>query len=246
MHRLVTIAACCCAACAAFAPAVAPRVRSAARLSAEREPWEAGRFARTLLAFRPRLFGGRGGGGTAQHSAGVELFSSAADWAAWQSLDDVVMGGVSKSSLAPNPAGPGAVFAGTVKTSNNGGFAGVRTRNIAPALDMRGLSGLALTVRDAAPRRYKIVVRSDTKWDGYGWTGSFDTSGGGKLTTVKVPFESLKPVFRAKTVTADKPLDVSSIVSFQIAHSKFEYDDTLNPMFEAGEFSLAIEGFAPY
>jgi len=65
---------------------------------------------------------------------------------------------------------------------------------------------------------------------------------------IVLPFESFRPVFRAKTVPQDEavPLDSSSIVSLQIMLSKFEYDGELNPSFKAGPFSLPISSIRTY
>ncbi|KAI8474181.1 MAG: complex I intermediate-associated protein 30-domain-containing protein [Monoraphidium minutum] len=148
--------------------------------------------------------------------------------ARWGALDDVVMGGVSESGLALVPGAgeggaPALVFRGTVSTDNNGGFASVRCRNWEPALDLGAYAGLRLRLRGNG-LRYKLIVRTDSGWDGIGYTASFDTADGWQ--TVDVPFSSFVPVFRARTVTGPdaKPLDPSSVYSLQIMLSKFEYD----------------------
>ncbi|XP_042515344.1 uncharacterized protein LOC122089711 [Macadamia integrifolia] len=51
----------------------------------------------------------------------------------WGALDDVVMGGVSRSTFQVDPTGgenggPTGLFKGVVSTANNGGFTSIRTR----------------------------------------------------------------------------------------------------------------------
>ena len=55
------------------------------------------------------------------------LFNAASSVAAWSAVDDRVMGGCSTSHLRYEPIGH-AVFEGTIKPDNNGGFASVRTQ----------------------------------------------------------------------------------------------------------------------
>jgi len=161
--------------------------------------------------------------------------------AIWGALDDVVMGGVSQSGIQFNPEG--ASFAGTVSTANSGGFASVRTRNFEPPIDLSAFTGIALRVKGDG-KRYKFMLRTETRWDGIAHCYSFDTEPNAWMT-VQIPFTSFIPVFRAKTV-ADAPLDPSQISAMQLMLSKFEYDGALNPRFEPGGFQLQIESIQAY
>jgi hypothetical protein len=115
----------------------------------------------------------------------------------WGAIDDVVMGGVSQSNirLADNQA----IFSGIVSTDNNGGFASVRTRNFDSPMDLSDYTGIELKVIGDG-KRYKFITRCEGKWDGIGYCYSFDTIYDFP-TTIRIPFEELIPVFRAKTVT---------------------------------------------
>ncbi|UPR02797.1 NAD(P)-binding domain-containing protein [Chloropicon primus] len=170
------------------------------------------------------------------HEQGEEL--------AWGSLDDVVMGGVSESSM--EASGENVVFKGIVRTENNGGFASMRTRNVDPALDLSGEAGITLRVRGNG-MRFKFLVRTETGFDAVAYASSFDTKDG-EWQEIDLPFKDFIPVFRAKTVTGDeaKPLNTKNIVSMQVMLSKFEYDGALNPSFRAGEFELPIAGLRTY
>ena len=78
----------------------------------------------------------------------------------WGALDDVVMGGVSESSIRFKEAI--AEFSGNVSTANSGGFASVRTRNFEPAIDLSSYDGIALRVKGDG-NRYKFMLRTETR-----------------------------------------------------------------------------------
>lgn len=160
----------------------------------------------------------------------------------WGVLDDVVMGGVSESSirLADNTA----LFTGNVSTANSGGFASVRTRNFDPPKNLAGYNGIEMRVKGDG-KRYKLILRCESKWDGVGYCYSFDTVYNIWIT-VRIPFEDLIPVFRAKTIKDGKPFDSTQLYSVQLMLSKFEYDRALNPKFSPGFFQLQVEYIKAY
>ncbi|MFB2897910.1 CIA30 family protein [Aerosakkonemataceae cyanobacterium BLCC-F50] len=160
----------------------------------------------------------------------------------WGAIDDVVMGGVSASNiqLVDNTA----LFAGNVSTANSGGFASIRTRNFDTPLDLSAYEGVDLRVKGDG-KRYKFFLRTDTKWDGIGYSYSFDTIANTWID-IRIPFADLVPVFRAKTVPDGEKIDASQIRSCQLMLSKFEYDGALNPNFTPGGFALQIETIKAY
>ena len=160
----------------------------------------------------------------------------------WGVVDDVVMGGVSQSNI--RLAGNKAIFSGIVSTDNNGGFASVRTRNFSTPIDLSDYEGIELKVTGDG-KRYKFITRCEGKWDGVGYCYSFDTIYNFP-TTIRIPFQDLIPVFRAKTVSEASQIDASKIYSMQLMLSKFEYDGELNPKFEAGSFALQVEQIGAY
>ena len=123
----------------------------------------------------------------------------------WGALDDVVMGGVSASSfqIRENTA----IFTGNVSTANSGGFASVRTKNFSPAINLSGYQGVKLRVKGDG-QRYKIFLRTESTWDGVGYSYSFDTVANTWLD-IQIPFADLIPVFRAKVVKDCPPIDIS-------------------------------------
>jgi uncharacterized protein YbjT (DUF2867 family) len=160
----------------------------------------------------------------------------------WGALDDVVMGGVSVSNF--QILEKTAVFAGNVSTASSGGFASVRTKNFSPVIDLSGYTGVRLRVKGDG-QRYKIFLRTESIWDGVGYSCSFDTVANTWID-ITIPFANLTPVFRAKSVKDCPPIDPSKICSFQLMLSKFEYDGGLNPKFNTGSFTLEIESIKAY
>ncbi|MEL4894296.1 CIA30 family protein [Crocosphaera sp. Alani8] len=160
----------------------------------------------------------------------------------WGAVDDVVMGGVSESSirLEQNKA----VFSGNVSIANNGGFASVRSKNLNPPVDLSNYEGIELRVQGDG-KRYKFIIRCEGRWDGVGYSYSFDTFYN-TPTTVRIPFSDLIPVFRAKTVPEMGKFDPSCIYSMQLMQTKFEYDGELNPKFSPGLFRLEINSIKAY
>ncbi|XP_048490374.1 protein HIGH CHLOROPHYLL FLUORESCENCE PHENOTYPE 173, chloroplastic isoform X4 [Beta vulgaris subsp. vulgaris] len=167
----------------------------------------------------------------------------------WGALDDVVMGGVSQSTFVIDPkggenGGAAGIFSGNVSTANNGGFTSVRTRNFSVPEDLSGYDGLELRLKGDG-RRYKLIIRTSSDWDTVGYTAGFDTVEG-QWQSIKVPFSSLKPIFRARTVFDAPPFDAHNVVSLQLMFSKFEYDGKLNPTFVEGPFQLPLSTIRAY
>ena len=151
-------------------------------------------------------------------------------------LDDVVMGGVSSSSFE-NRQG---VWKGQVTDENNGGFIGIRST---PSIkyDMGNCKGIQVKVKllsGSKDKRFKLVTRDSTDFNGITWATSLDVKPG-RETTWKVPFDKQKATLFANTVP-NQTFDKSQVAGFQIAFSKFEYEGNLNPKFEVGDIELQV------
>ncbi|KAK6124178.1 hypothetical protein DH2020_042087 [Rehmannia glutinosa] len=195
----------------------------------------------------------------------------------WGALDDVVMGGVSESTFLIDPNGgengrPTGIFRGVVSTANNGGFTSVRTKNFSTPEDLSAYDGLELRVKGDG-RRYKLIIRTSRDWDTVGYTTGFDTVKD-QWQSIRLPFSSLRPIFRARTVSDAPPFNPSEIISLQarihenflfffssshlysaqyidmqllqLMFSKFEYDGKLNPTFAEGPFQLPVSSIRAY
>ncbi|MBE7385919.1 MAG: CIA30 family protein [Leptolyngbya sp. SIO1E4] len=160
----------------------------------------------------------------------------------WGAVDDVVMGGVSASGLSLLPGY--ARFSGTVSTANSGGFASVRTRNFEPPFNLADWQGLRLALRGDG-QRYKVILRNSSNWDSAAYCVSVDTEADQWLS-IDLPFSALKPTFRARTQPTAPPLNPSSVCSFQLMLSKFEYDGEKNLHFRPGTFSLDVRSIGVY
>nr|XP_023874962.1 uncharacterized protein LOC111987473 [Quercus suber]XP_023874963.1 uncharacterized protein LOC111987473 [Quercus suber] len=168
---------------------------------------------------------------------------------AWGALDDVVMGGVSESTFqidrrGSEIGGPTGVFKGVVSTANNGGFTSIRTKNFSVPEDLSAYDGLELRLKGDG-RKYKLIIRTSSDWDTVGYTASFDTVAG-QWQSIRLPFSSLRPIFRARTVSDAPPFDPTNVLSLQLMFSKFEYDGKLNPTFVEGAFELPLSSIRTY
>lgn len=180
-------------------------------------------------------------------TAGDELFDFGdvdAIRRTWGALDDVVMGGVSQSSVRSAANGKALIFEGNVSTDNNGGFASTRTADFDDMVDLSAYDGVQLRVRGDG-KRYKLILRCERRWDGYAHCFSFDTPKD-EWAVISAPFDKFNTVFRGRTVSDGPRFDASKVVAVQLMLSKFEYDGDLNPSFSAGPFSLTVAQIRPF
>jgi len=126
----------------------------------------------------------------------------------WSSVDDRVMGGVSRSFLRPSGNGT-VIFSGVVSRENNGGFASVRSPESDYRLD--GFDGMDLRLLPDG-RRYKINLNTGI--------GSGDVqyqapvSGiAGEWCTLRIPIGNFQPVLRGKPRTGVPSLDLKKLRS---------------------------------
>lgn len=134
----------------------------------------------------------------------------------WPSIDDVVMGGVSQSSMSIVEGV--AVFSGVVSFENNGGFASVRSRP--QARDLSRFRALVLTVRGDG-KRYGFRLRTDDAFDGVSYQAQLGPPSG-EWTDVVIPFSDFVPVFRGRRVADHPPLDPSRVMTMGFMISRQE------------------------
>jgi NADH dehydrogenase [ubiquinone] 1 alpha subcomplex assembly factor 1 len=127
---------------------------------------------------------------------------------AWGPVDDVVMGGRSRSAIEKCP--DGAAFTGLVSLENNGGFASVRTRP--GAWDASGATAFVLRARSDG-KRYKLTVRTDDGFDGVQYQSTFTTPWG-EWHDVRLPVASFAASFRGRRVEGAPPLATGRIRAF--------------------------------
>ncbi|HEX9207374.1 MAG TPA: CIA30 family protein [Steroidobacteraceae bacterium] len=128
-------------------------------------------------------------------------FDEAADFRAWQPVDDVVMGGVSRSSLQAATASV-ARFGGEVSLARGGGFASVRTEP--RAWPTAGATALVLRCHGDG-RTYKFTLRIDDGFDGVQYQARF-TPAPGVWTIVRLRVAAFVATFRGRQVAGSDPL----------------------------------------
>jgi len=122
-------------------------------------------------------------------------FDDPADAALWRPVDDVVMGGVSRSAF--EQAGPGvARFRGNVSLENFGGFASVRTPP--REWDTAGAEAFVLRVRGDG-KTYKFTIRTGDGFDGIQYQQRFTTTAG-TWSDVRLPVREFVATFRGRRV----------------------------------------------
>lgn len=109
----------------------------------------------------------------------------------WRSLNDGVMGGVSDGRMRPG-LGRHAVFEGTVRTENNGGFSSVRA-SFGSGIDLSQFQGFYMDVRPgdeaSAGKEYLLIVKDDEcMTTQVNFKAKFGTGKKGGWERVKVPF----------------------------------------------------------
>jgi hypothetical protein len=152
-------------------------------------------------------------------------FSSATNAAAWQIVNDDVMGGVSRSGLRLTNGV--AVFQGDVSLENNGGFASVRS--LPARHDLAGCDAFVIRVRGDG-RSYKFTARTTRTFDSPIYQAAFKTRKG-EWQEHRLALSQFVPTFRGRVLSGEPPLEADKITSVGFLISDKQ----------AGEFRLEIE-----
>ena len=133
----------------------------------------------------------------ADHSVLLVELDSEGSLAEWWSVDDRVMGGISRSSV--EQAATNTVrFAGTLSLDQGGGFASTR-RSLGRRGDLSAWNGIALRVRGDG-RSYQLRLRTDGEYDGIAYRAPFPTRAG-EWTDVRVAFDAFVPTWRGRRLS---------------------------------------------
>lgn len=153
-------------------------------------------------------------------------FEVATNSPAWEVVNDDVMGGVSTSQFQVLTNGC-ALFSGTVRLENNGGFASVRSTPVRE--NLTGLTAFVLRVRGDG-RRFKFSVRTGAGFDTPLYQSSFMTKPG-EWEEHRLAFSDFAPTFRGRVLTDVPPLNPAKVnsVGFNISDK------------QAGPFRLEID-----
>ncbi len=133
-------------------------------------------------------------------------FSDPAAAQGWVAIDDRVMGGLSRSSLQPHPAGH-AVFAGMVSLDQNGGFASVRSSP--GARGKPGATACLIELRGQG-KQFKLSLLTDDGVDSHQYQASFmpDTPA---WQTLRLPLAAFRASVRGRDVPGAAALDPARI-----------------------------------
>lgn len=156
-------------------------------------------------------------------------FDDPADAALWRPVDDVVMGGVSRSTFEQAEAGV-ARFRGNVSLENSGGFASVRTppREWGTA----GAEAFVLRVRGDG-KTYKFTLRTGDDFDGIQHQQRFTTTAGA-WSDVRLPVSDFVATFRGRKVPFAPSLDPAKVRAIGLMISDRQ----------AGPFELLVDRIA--
>jgi monofunctional biosynthetic peptidoglycan transglycosylase len=124
----------------------------------------------------------------------------------WYTVNDVVMGGISKSDMILNSDGT-ATFKGHVSLENNGGFASVRSH--IKSMDHNNFQGVTLRVKGDG-NWYNVRFRTNRNFDGYAYQAKIKTVEN-TWQEFKLPFEDFQPTFRGYTLQNKPPLQYKDI-----------------------------------
>jgi NADH dehydrogenase [ubiquinone] 1 alpha subcomplex assembly factor 1 len=157
-------------------------------------------------------------------------FPDPASVAAWNNVDDSVMGGVSASTSEWQDGA--LVFSGLLSTANNGGFASI-FGPVDRSIGVRAAGATALGIDAVADgRTYLLQLRAGASGNDR-WISRFTpvTVGDRTLGTVVVPIAGFEAVDRfLRPINAPQPLDPTTIMQMGI----YVLDG------QVGEFRLAL------
>lgn len=135
-------------------------------------------------------------------------FSNPADVLLWQPVDDIVMGGRSRSGMQIVEPGV-ARFSGVVSLENNGGFASVRSRP--QRVDLSDCQRVLIAVRGDG-KHYKFRLRDTPGFDGVLYEQPFVA--GTDWQVVAFALDQFRATRRGRAVPEAPPLNPAQIHSF--------------------------------
>lgn len=133
-------------------------------------------------------------------------FSSQETAGKWRVVNDVVMGGVSKSNMSLIEDGF-ANFAGTLSPDNNGGFASVRA--YIEENNLNDFDGVIIKAKGDG-NLYNLRFRTDNNYDGVSYQAKFRANKE-EWFEFKIPFKDFKPTFRGRFVPNKPELESKNI-----------------------------------
>lgn len=118
-------------------------------------------------------------------------FSQSSKLNNWRIMNDVVMGGVSKSDLVINQQGH-VKFSGEISLDFNGGFASFRSYN--QTFDVKGFSKILVHLK-GDKKKYQIRIKENNS-DYFSYVNTFESSG--KWETIELSLVDFMPSYRGR------------------------------------------------
>ena len=134
-------------------------------------------------------------------------FHTRTNAAAWQVVNDDVMGGMSTCSFTVTNGV--AIFRGEISLANNGGFASVRS--LPTRQDLVNCDAFVIRVRGDG-HRYKFTARTDPSFDSAIYQIVFPTKKG-EWEEHRLPMKDFVPTFRGRVLSGEPPLDPAKVTS---------------------------------
>jgi NADH dehydrogenase [ubiquinone] 1 alpha subcomplex assembly factor 1 len=164
----------------------------------------------------------------------VVSFPDPASVAAWNNVDDSVMGGVSASTSTWQDKA--LVFTGTLSTDNNGGFASI-LGPVDRTIRERSTGATSLVINAVGDgRTYLLQLRAGTSGNDR-WISRFTPQllGDDVLSPVVMPISSFEPVDRfLRPTNTSQPLDPATIIQIGV----YVLDG------QVGEFQLTLRSIS--
>ena len=192
---------------------------------------------RTALDDVLRSLRGGGAGGEQPGAASTIAVDFSDRNHAWQSVDDRVMGGSSRSRMVVGADGV-ASFEGELVVAN-GGFASVR---MIPRerLALAGAKALLLRCEGDGRTGYKLSLKTDAAMDGVSYQLGFNAGAAGAETVVRLPLSSFKASFRGQLVRDAPKLRGEDVVQLGVMLSRFDAGSGPDARVKPGKFQLRL------
>lgn len=171
----------------------------------------------------------------------------------FERIDDVIMGGISTSSLRQIEGEPFARWSGICRL-DGGGFCGVRTLPFTDNLEVLFADGIYVKCRlssdrDANKRIWKVTTRTERSRGEQLYQAMFEIPPGDEWATIRIPFSNFTLVRGARKVKDGEPFDVvHGIYQIGFTMSKFKIGDSMTVLddFRPGFFELQFQEIGFY
>lgn len=171
------------------------------------------------------------------------------DFNEWETLNDTIMGG--KSVAVCETTNSGLILKGNI-VEKGGGFVSCRSPKYETFLDLSSYKNFELKI-DGQGRTFKFAVACQDKVfgltefipGGLRWIKSFPTKKFG-TTIVNIPFMELKPSIRANKINIPFNFNSKKVKRFQLLHSKFGDEGTLNDNFKPGPIKVLLKSISVF